>query len=71
MQKILKKAILLILSILVATAGMQCFYNSTAHASNAKRTVKVGFFPMQGYNDIDENGKVSGMDVEYLEGKRI
>ena len=22
---------------------------------------------MQGYNDIDENGKVTGMDVEYLE----
>ncbi|MBO5154230.1 MAG: EAL domain-containing protein [Eubacterium sp.] len=67
MQKILKKAFLLILSVLVATVGMQCFYSNTAYASNTKRTVKVAFFPMQGYNDIDENGKVSGMDVDYLE----
>ena len=28
---------------------------------------KSRIFPMQGYNDIDENGKVTGMDVEYLE----
>ena len=67
MQKILKKAFLLILSVLVATVGMQCFYSNTAYASNTKRTVKVAFFPMQGYNDIDENGKVSGMNVDYLE----
>ena len=32
-----------------------------------KRTVKVGFFPMDGYNEKDEDGTYSGMDVEYLE----
>lgn len=29
------------------------------------RQVKVAFFPMEGYNDL-ENGTYSGMDVEYL-----
>lgn len=33
----------------------------------AKRTVKVGFFPMDGYNEKEEDGSYSGMDVEYLE----
>lgn len=33
----------------------------------AKRTVKVGFFPMDGYNEKDEDGSYSGMDVEYLD----
>lgn len=32
-----------------------------------KRTVKVGFFPMEGYNEKNEDGTYSGMDVEYLE----
>lgn len=32
-----------------------------------KRTVKVAFFPMEGYNEYDEDGNPTGMDVEYLE----
>jgi len=32
-----------------------------------KRTVKVGFFPMEGYHEKKEDGTYSGMDVEYLE----
>ena len=67
MRKILKKTFLLILCILIVTVSMPFFWSGTAKASNTKRTVKVGFFPMQGYNDIDENGNVSGMDVDYLE----
>lgn len=38
----------------------------TAHAAQ-KRTVKVGFFPMEGYHDLREDGNYTGMDVEYLE----
>lgn len=39
-----------------------------AHVYGAqKRTVKVGFFPMEGYNEKNEDGTYSGMDVEYLE----
>ncbi|MBD5453262.1 MAG: transporter substrate-binding domain-containing protein, partial [Lachnospiraceae bacterium] len=32
-----------------------------------KRTVRVGFFPMEGYNETREDGSRTGMDVEYLE----
>ncbi|MDE6363885.1 MAG: EAL domain-containing protein [Lachnospiraceae bacterium] len=32
-----------------------------------KRTVKVGFFPMEGYHEKNEDGTYFGMDVEYLE----
>ncbi len=32
-----------------------------------KRTVKVGFFPMEGYHELQEDGSYAGMDVEYLE----
>lgn len=36
------------------------------HAAQ-KRTVKVGFFPMEGYHGISQDGSYNGMDVEYLE----
>ncbi|MDD7641952.1 MAG: EAL domain-containing protein [bacterium] len=67
MRKNLKRLISLVFCILIATAGLTCYWSGTAAASDGKRTVKVAFFPMQGYHDIDENGKVTGMDVEYLE----
>ena len=31
-----------------------------------KRTVRVGFFPMEGYNETRADGSRTGMDVEYL-----
>lgn len=41
------------------------FAADTVHAEG-KRTVKVAFFPMSGYNEKDEDGNPTGMDVEYL-----
>lgn len=32
-----------------------------------RRRVRVGFFPMDGYNEIRADGSRAGMDVEYLE----
>lgn len=32
-----------------------------------RRTVRVGFFPMDGYHEIRADGSFAGMDVEYLE----
>ncbi len=32
-----------------------------------KRVVKVGFFPMEGYHELSQDGSCNGMDVEYLE----
>ena len=65
MRKILKKISLLILCILVVTAAAPCAWISTVNASDTKRVVRIAFFPMQGYNDIDENGNVTGMDADY------
>ncbi len=67
MRARLKEYFLLILCAVVVTAVIPCFGDGMAYASDTKRTVRVGFFPMQGYNDIDENGRVTGMDVDYLE----
>lgn len=32
-----------------------------------KRPVRVSFFPMEGYHEVQEDGSFSGMDVEYLD----
>lgn len=32
-----------------------------------KRTVRIGFFPMEGYHETRADGSRTGMDVEYLE----
>ena len=32
-----------------------------------KRKVKVGFFPMGGYHEVNSDGSYDGMDVQYLE----
>lgn len=36
-------------------------------AAAGKRTVRVAFFPMDGYNERGEDGSLTGMDVEYLD----
>lgn len=55
------------LCVLLVVGSVLVFWNHTALASGTKRVVKIGFFPMQGFNDMDADGNVSGMDVEYLE----
>ena len=35
-----------------------------------KRKVKVGFFPMGGYHEVNSDGTYDGMDVQYLEALR-
>lgn len=39
---------------------------AVVHAAQ-NRTVKVGFFPMEGYHELGQNGSYEGMDAEYLE----
>lgn len=67
MRRTMKKFFLLVVCVMVATVGGWCYRGDAVQASDAKRTVRIGCFPMRGYNDIDENGNVSGMDVDYLE----
>ena len=40
--------------------------SGTAYAKD-RRTVKVAFFPMEGYHERKADGSPAGMDVEYLE----
>ncbi len=52
---------ILLIVICVDGMGIPCVYGAQ------KRTVRVGFFPMEGYNEKNEDGTLGGMDVEYLE----
>ena len=42
------------------------FLFSTSVTAAEKQTVKVAFFPMDGYHILDSDGNFGGMDVEYL-----
>lgn len=43
--------------------------SGTAYAKD-RRTVKVAFFPMEGYHNKNADGSMAGMDVEYLNSLR-
>lgn len=70
MKKIQKKAAVMAVRLLV-------FLLVAAHLASAgsirtvqgagKRTVRIGFFPMEGYHETRADGSRTGMDVEYLE----
>lgn len=47
--------------------GLAGVFLPTPIWADEKRTVKVAFFPMEGYHIIEEDGSFGGMDVEYLE----
>ena len=54
-----------LVSMIVAT--LLAAIGSTGVVQGAeKRTVRVGFFPMGGYNETKADGSRTGMDVEYL-----
>lgn len=58
-------ATLLLVLILVIT--LWAFVGSVGVVQGVeKRTVRVGFFPMEGYNETRADGSRTGMDVEYL-----
>lgn len=44
-----------------------CLFLDTNAYATERRTVKVAFFPMDGYHTINEDGSFGGMDVEYLD----
>lgn len=64
MHKIKKQATVIVFWILTLfLLGIFCPVHTIAAE---KRTVKVAFFPMDGYHIKSENGSYGGMDVEYL-----
>lgn len=61
----LKKIAAVVLCFVLMVCLSGGFAADTVHAEG-KRTVKVAFFPMSGYNEKDQDGNPTGMDVEYL-----
>lgn len=55
-----------LLSVAALLASIPTGNLGTVHGAE-RRTVRVGFFPMDGYNEIRSDGSRGGMDVEYLE----
>ena len=62
----MKRGVSVLLCLILASCISAVTMSYTVCAEE-KRTVKVAFFPMQGYHTIEEDGSYSGMDVEYLD----
>ncbi|MCI9187446.1 MAG: EAL domain-containing protein [Oscillospiraceae bacterium] len=65
-QRILRQGLTALLCFVLPVCLLLEVLSGTAFAKD-RRTVKVAFFPMEGYHEKKENGKYAGMDVEYLE----
>lgn len=55
------------LLIFTLAAGILGIWIPGAAYGKGSRTVKVAFFPMNGYHEKDADGRLTGMDVEYLD----
>lgn len=60
-----KNIIICFLLLLITAIGL--FAGNEAIYAEEKQTVKVAFFPMDGYHIVESDGSYSGMDVKYLE----
>lgn len=61
-----QRAAALLCLLLVGSVMLGFPFGGTAYAKT-KRTVRVAFFPMDGYHEMKPDGSYTGMDVEYLE----
>ena len=59
------RAARLLVSMLVVALLVLIGSTEVVHGAE-KRTVRVGFFPMEGYNETKADGSRTGMDVDYL-----
>ncbi len=59
--------LLAVMLLFLCLGGMGGFFGMPQVQGAQKRVVKVGFFPMDGYHEKNEDGMYIGMDVEYLE----
>lgn len=64
--KVMKRKHLWIGSILIFMFCIFCMISNGNIYAAQKRTVKVAFFPMDGYHIINPDGSHGGMDVEYM-----
>lgn len=63
METVVKKYICIFLSILIFLTG---FSPIESFARDGKKVIKVGFYPLNNYQECDENGNYSGYFVDYL-----
>lgn len=56
---------LILIGLLMLSSMLGLFPAQTVYAKE-QRTVKVAFFPMDGYHVVEADGSYAGMDVEYL-----
>ena len=64
-KAITKKRIAFLLGCLLIFSITVGLFSNAVHAAD-NRTVKVAFFPMDGYNMTEADGTLTGMDVDYL-----
>lgn len=62
----MRKRVLVWICSCIMICGVMGAFLPTSVWAKEKRTVKVAFFPMEGYHVLEENGDFGGMDVEYL-----
>lgn len=55
-----------VVSILAVVLLLSCLSVPTWAEANEGRTVRVAFFPMEGYHEKDADGNYGGVEVEYL-----
>lgn len=65
MNKQLKRVLAAMICMVLLAAFVSYFKTDEVKGAQ-KRSVKVGFFPMDGYHEKDAEGNYGGMDVEYL-----
>lgn len=54
-------------TIIMVLLCVACIFIVGKTYASERRTVKVAFFPMDGYHIVNEDGSYGGMDVEYLD----
>lgn len=52
--------------LLVMVVLVLCFFIGVRVYATERRTVRVAFFPMDGFHIVENDGNLTGMDVEYL-----
>lgn len=65
-----KRSAFFLLALMMYICSMMQIFGMPQVYGAQKRVVKVGFFPMDGFNEKKEDGSYAGMDVEYLEAIR-
>ena len=64
-RPVYKKELAVLLGCLLVFFLAACIFPGFVRAAE-KRTVRVAFFPMDGYNVTEADGTLTGMDVDYL-----